>query len=190
MTIDPTFFDIGAGIAAASRGIGSGELVRRRAGDRVMSGPEGVPFRRELCKIAAAAFEADGTGGSAAAHLFRNLADAPVWHASYDRFTDSVTRALSKEGGLLLSGAAAAHDKLGGGVMKNLLAGGALAGTTIGSLAFLLSRNARQSSADSAQLLEKVRAYKQLRRDIEEDMGGDLGGGSPLAGEGGERFDV
>lgn len=65
---------------------------------------------------------------------------------------------------------AAAHDKLGGSVLKTLVSAGILGGTGVGSLAFLLNRKANQSSEDSAQLLEKVRTMNELKREIEEDQ--------------------
>lgn len=154
---------------AARLGIGSDELTRRRAGAAVMDGPEGAPFKREICKIAAAAFEASGDKGNPKAILFSRLAGEDEWHAAYDRFTDPVLRALGKQAGILPA-FAMASDKLGAGTVKNLVAGGVLGGGALGSLAFLLSRNAQQSSAENAMLMEKIRAYKELKRDIEEDM--------------------
>jgi hypothetical protein len=133
-----------------------------------MTTGQAAPFNRELCKIAAAAFETDGDENSTHAILFRNLASTATWSPGYDRFTDCVKRAMAKQA--MLPVVAGLHDKLGGGVVKTLMATGAIGGAGIGSLAFLLSRNAAQSSSESAELLEKVKAFKQLRRDIEEDM--------------------
>ena len=102
--------------------------------------------------------------------MFKNLAQVDQWEPAYNRFTDCVRRALAKQAAPLIPAAIATHDKLGGNMLKTLTAGGALGGAALGSLAFLLSRNAQQSSAENQALLEKIRAYKQLRRDIEEDM--------------------
>ena len=140
-----------------------------------MDSAEAVPFRRELCKIAYAAFETAGEPHCAEAILFSNLSKAAEWHPTFNRFTDAVLRALAKQeitkgAAVLLPAVAAIHDKAGGGMLKTLAAGGALGGAALGSLAFLLSRNAQQSSAENAILLEKVKAYKQLKRDIQEDM--------------------
>jgi hypothetical protein len=176
MTPTDSFFDMGAAMAAASYDIDRDELLRRQARAEVMNSPEAEPFRRELCKIACAAFRTAGEENCTEAILFGNLAKAATWHASYNRFTDSVLRALAKQSDLikqstvLLPAVAALHDKAGGGVLKTLGAAGALGGAALGSLAFLLSRNAQQSSAENAILLEKVKAYKQLKRDIQEDM--------------------
>lgn len=168
--------EFGKGLAAAMFGIDRNEMLRRQAMSDVMSSAEGVPFQRQLCKIAADLFAEMGDPHCPAAVLFRNLEETATWHKSYDRFTDHVRRALA--GGTLLEKkamgilpvAAALHDKAGGGIMKTLAAGGALGGAALGSLAFLLSRNAEQSSAENAILMEKIRAYRKLKNDIEEDM--------------------
>lgn len=162
------FFNFGASIGAAMLGADRDELTRRNSHAKVMSSKAAAPFNRELCKIAAAAFEVDGAANTAPAILFQNLAASEEWSHGYDRFSDCVKRAMSKQA--MLPVVAGLHDKLGGGVVKTLMATGALGGAGIGSLAFLLSRNARQTSSESAELLEKVKAFKQLRRDIEEDM--------------------
>ena len=74
----------------------------------------------------------------------------------------------------MLPAAALLHDNIGGNIFKTLAAGGALTGTALGSLAFLLSRNAEQSSAENAILMEKVKAYRKLKNDIEEDMANEV----------------
>jgi hypothetical protein len=81
------------------------------------------------------------------------------------------------------------HNSLSGNTLKALIATGALGGAGVGSLAFLLSRNAAQTSAENAEILEKVRAFKQLRRDIEEDMSEDELVASALP-KGKERYSV
>ena len=181
------FFEFGVNLEASRLGLDRPTLIRRRAQAEVMDGPEGVPFRRELCKIAAAAFDAAGDSTNPKAILFRNLASSDEWYSTYNRFTDPVLKALSKQAGILLPAAAATHDKMGGGVLKNLIALGVLGGGTAGSLAFLLNRNANQSSAENAQLLEKIRAYKELKRDIEEDMDSS---GAMEVGEEEQRYNV
>lgn len=169
-------YEFGKGLAASMFGIDRAELLKRQAMSDVMSSPEGIPFQRQLCKIAAELFDLAGDSQSPVAILFRNLEKTATWHSSYDRFTDCVRRALSnqeeleKEAMTLLPAVAALHDKAGGGIMKTLAAGGALGGAALGSLAFLLSRNASQSSAENAILMEKIRAYRKLKHDIEEDM--------------------
>jgi hypothetical protein len=169
------FFDMGAALTAARYGLTHDELLYKRAQAQVMDSEEAVPFRRELCKIAYVAFETAGDPHCAEAILFSNLAKEAEWYPAFNRFTDSVLRSLAKqtlakEATMLLPAIAAVHDKAGGGVLKTLAATGALGGAALGSLAFLLSRNAQQSSAENAILLEKVKAYKQLKRDIQEDM--------------------
>jgi hypothetical protein len=175
------YFQLGTRIGAALCDVDPADLPRLMAKEAVMNSPEAAPFHKELCKIAVAAFETAGDPHSAPANLFRQLAMADKWYPSYNRFTDSVRRALAKQAATLLPAVAALHDKAGGGVMKTLTAGGALGGAALGSLAFLLSRNAQQSSSENEALLEKVRAYKKLKRDIEEDMASrgsmDDGGG-------------
>lgn len=169
------FFQLGAVIAAARHDFTRAEWLRKSARAEVMASPDAAPFHRELCKIAYAAFFADDDACRPEAILFDNLSKTAGWNPAYNRFTDCVLRALArseleKRASMLLPAVAALHDKAGGGVMKTLAAGGALGGVALGSLAFLLSRNARQSSAQNAILLEKVKAYKQLKRDILEDM--------------------
>lgn len=189
------FFELGATLAATRRGLTRGELLHKQAHAKVMASAEGVPFRRELCKIAYVAFETAGEPNRAEAVLFRNLSQAEEWYPTYNRFTDSVLRALakqdmSKEAAPLLPVVAAIHDKAGGGGMKTLAAGGALGGAALGSIAFLLSRNANQSSAENAILLEKVKAYNKLKRDIQEDMAHNQVMADDTASRGRPRYDV
>lgn len=173
-------YEFGKGLAASMFGIDRNEMLRRQAMNDVMRSEEGVPFRRQLCKIAYSLFDEMGDSHSPVAILFRNLEKTATWHSSYDRFTDCVARALArqedlqKEAMTLLPAVAALHDKAGGGIMKTLSGFGALGGAALGSLAFLLSRNAEQSSAENAILMEKIRAYRKLKNDIEEDMAGEL----------------
>lgn len=182
------FFEFGANLAAAHCGIDREELQFRKGAAAVMDSPEAAPFNRELCKIAAAAYSVSGAPAHPHAILFRNLAKTEEWHASYNRFTDPIRRGLAKNATALLPAVAALHDKAGGGIMKTLTAGGALGGAALGSLAYLLTRNAQQSSSENAALLEKIRAYKQLRRDIEEDMDSSQAMASTAGKE--ERYDV
>ncbi len=148
-----------------------------------MDSPAAEPFDRQVCKIAAAAFEVDGAGHTVYGILFEKLASTDEWSHGYKPFVDSVKRALAKvarasdaeadaafQKAALLPAAMMLHDNLGGNVLKTLVAAGAIGGAGIGSLGFLLSRNARQSSADNAAVEEKIRTYKLLRKEIEEDM--------------------
>jgi hypothetical protein len=174
-------FAFGQGLAASTFGIGRDEMLRRQGRQRVMDSEEGIPFERQLCKLAADLFEGFGDAHSPVCILFRNLEKTATWHASYRRFTDSVRRALANQdelrkeaGAALLPAAALLHDNIGGNIFKTLTAGGALTGTALGSLAFLLSRNAEQSSAENAILMEKVKAYRKLKNDIEEDMANEV----------------
>lgn len=163
------YFTLGKFIGAALLDKSAADLHQATGSVAVMSSPEAWPFNRALCKVAAAAYAVDGDTTSSRAILFQNLAEADEWSAGYDRFTDSVKRAAAKQA-MVLPLLAATHDKLGGKMLRTLVAAGVLGGAGVGSLGFLLSRNARQSSAENEEILEKVRAYKQLKRDIEEDM--------------------
>jgi hypothetical protein len=145
------------------------ETVKRAAhAHRVMESQEAEPFNRELCKIAAAAFESDNAGHTVGGQLFQKLATADKWYPEFNKFTDSVKCALAKSAAALPA-FLASKDAIGGPT-QSLLALGALGGLGVGSLGFLLSRHASQSSAENAALLEKIKAFKQLRQDIEEDM--------------------
>lgn len=165
------YFQFGARVGAATLGIDSAGLSRMLGAEKVMSSPEAEPFNRELCKIAAAAFEADSAAHTPAGILFQNLAKVDTWHPGYNRFTDCVKRAMAKQA--MLPAVVAANELGGNSLLKTLVAAGVIGGAGVGSLGFLLSRHANQTSAENAALLEKVRAYRQLRRDIEEDMQSD-----------------
>ena len=184
------FFEFGAILAASRRDISREELQFRKGAAAVMDSPEAAPFHRELCKIATAAYSTAGEPAHPHAILFRNLSQAEDWYPEYRRFTDPIRRGLAKNATSLLPAVAALHDKAGGGIMKTLTAGGALGGAALGSLAFLLTRNAQQSSAENTALLEKVKAYKQLKRDIEEDMNSTEAMATAKAPARGGRYDV
>jgi hypothetical protein len=167
-------FEYGMMIGAAEREVSPSLVTAMSARDRVMSSKEAVPFNRELCKIAATAFELDGDPAHPAGILFSNLAKTDVWHSSYNEFSDMVKKAMAKNDYFSKSAmfpmAIAAHSGIGNNLLRTLTAAGVIGGAGVGALGYIMSRNARQSSAESRQLLEKIRAYKQLRRDIEEDM--------------------
>lgn len=157
----------GEAVAAAAAGIPADTLRMAKHAHAVMESQEAVPFNREICKIAAAAYEASGESNAPAAILFRNLAAAETWYPQFNQFSDSVKRAMAKQAMLPLVSSTSENV---GSPLRSLMALGALGGAGVGSLAFLLSRNASQSSAENADLLERVRAYKQLKKEIEEDM--------------------
>lgn len=182
-----TYYKFGQRLGAAISGVDRDALDYCVGQEKVMSSASAEPFNRELCKIATAAYQADGAESEPAAILFRNLSTIPTWNPGYNRFTDCVKRSLSKSAMMSLAGGV--HNSLGGNTLKALIATGALGGAGVGSLAFLLSRNAAQTSAENAEILEKVRAFKQLRRDIEEDMAGDEQIAAALP-KGKERYSV
>ena len=180
---DP-FFKLGTALGFVVNERDTADVQASVSQAAIMQSVEAAPFNRELCKIAAAAFDASGTGNSPEALLFKNLATTPEWSTGYNAFTDCVKRALAKQAGAVPL-MALAHDKVGGRMMKNVMTAGVLGGGTLGALAFLLARNAKQSSASNEQMLEKIRAYKELSRDIREDMGNEK-----IMEQGGEVYDV
>lgn len=163
------YFNFGSQMAAALGGVNREELNTRKGQEGVMSAKDAIPFNRQLCKIAAAAYTTDGDPTAPAAILFQNLSNVDSWHTGFNVFSDCVKRSLAKQA-MLLPVMGGAHSSLGSDTLKTLVATGALGGATVGSLAFMLGRNASQTSAENAALLEKVRAFKQLRRDIDEDL--------------------
>lgn len=173
-------FDFGSSLVLANRGASRSEYNRCQGMiERLRADADG-DFHREVCKIAAAAYEADGLSNSVPFHLFTKLAAVKSWHPEFNRFTMPVLSAFKRfadrELDLRKSANAVAAlpfvaERAGvPNVVKLLLGLGAIGGIGGGSLGFLLSRDARESSAENNALTEKTRAYKQLRRDIEEDL--------------------
>lgn len=178
------FFNLGSKLVLANTKQ-SADVFNHSQGlvDRLRQ-PDSGAFHREVAKIAAAAYLADDMQSSMQYHLFEKLASAKEWHVSYQRFTMPVLSALAKfanrqdadlekraaavagvGAGAVLSGVESMHP-----LAKILLGLGTITGVGAGSLGFLLSRDARESSAENNAITEKTRAYKQLRRDIEEDL--------------------
>lgn len=179
MTHSP-FFKLGARLVLANRDVSQIEFRTLQGMNEKLDAAEGDIFQREVCKIAAAAYEADGLEGSVPCQLFRKLASSDRWCEAYNRFSGPVITALgrfaeceaelSKQAGAVAALPFAA-DKVGlPGVVKMLLGLGLVGGVGAGSLGFLLSRDARESSSANNEITEKTRAYKQLRRDIDEDL--------------------
>ena len=163
-------FDFGKLIGGADAELDRSAINHLEGYTATIDSPAGEGVKRDMCKLAAMAFEMDGAEKSAHAILFRNLAETPEWFPEFDRFTDCVASAIAKQASPLVPAAAmAANDKVGGLVAK-LLALGTLGGIGAGGLGFLMARDSRQTSAENSAILEKVRAYRQLRRDLEEDM--------------------
>lgn len=156
----------GAYVAAGCQNVTPSELRVLAATNESLSSQA---YGRELCKVASAIYEDLGAGQSVVGVLMRNLSEAETWHPELDKFADCVASALSKSA-TVLPAAAMAASGVAGPLLRTLLAAGAITGTAAGSLGFLLSRDARQTSDENAELLEKVRAYNQIRRDIEEDI--------------------
>lgn len=181
------FTQFGKQAGAAMLGHSQEDLLRAESSASVMDSPSSEPFDRQIFKIAATAYEVDGASKTTLGLLFEKLASDARWSLGYKPFADCVKRAMAKCDALvtfqanaqaeqafqksaLLPAVAVLHDQLGGGMLRAGLGLGALAGAGLGSLGFLLSRNARQSSADNAAVMEKIRTYKLLRKEIEEDM--------------------
>lgn len=165
-------FKFGVQLGYTVSGHESSEVTTDMAKEAMMQTPEAHAFNQELCKIAAAAFAEAGESHSVEGILFHNLANVDTWDSGYNRFSDSVKRSLSKSSSFLpAAGAGAVAAASDGGIIKTTLGLGALGGGVLGSLAFILSRNARQTSSENAELLQKIKAYKELSRDIREDMG-------------------
>lgn len=178
------YHSYGQHLARAIHGVPSAEYTSMVAQDRVLRSAEGEPFQREICKIASAIFIETGGGNTVAGKLFEKLASADTpWCPEFSRFTDPVLTAIgrwSADEGIAereKSATAAAmlpiiaSERSGvPSALKMLVGLGAIGGAGAGSVAFMLGRSARQSSAESQQLLEKARAYKKLRREVEEDL--------------------
>lgn len=142
-------------------------LAKRAADDADI--PQKRQFETDLCKFAADVFDTVDPG-SMEASLFRRASQ--TWSPGCPKLAEHVSVALyrTKQATTLLPVLAATHDKLGGKLLRTLVAAGVLGGAGVGSLGFLLSRNARQSSAENEGTLEKARVYRQLANDIREDM--------------------
>jgi hypothetical protein len=178
------YHSYGQNLARAIHGVSQPDYVSMVAQDGVLRSGEGEPFQRELCKIAAAIYAETGGGKTVAGKLFEKLASADTpWCPQFSRFTDPVLTAIGRwsvdestdEREKSASAAAllpiVASDRSGVPAALKLLVGlGAIGGAGAGSVAFMLGRSARQSSAESQQLLEKARAYKKLRREVDEDL--------------------
>lgn len=173
-------FDFGSNLVLANRGVERSDFNRSQGLLDGLRADEAGVFHREVCKIAAAAYAEDDMGNSMQYHLFTKLAAMPTWHPELNRFTMPVLSAFQRfaerEIAMRKSASAVAAlpfvaDKVGvPGFVKLLLGIGAIGGAGAGSLGFLLSRDASESSAENNAITEKTRAYKQLRRDIEEDL--------------------
>lgn len=177
-------FEFGMRLASAGAGVSRDEMLMTIGEESAFREEHAATYKRELCKMAVAAFQAGDAGDSVEAHLFDNLSKQAYWSPAYDRFTACVLRAMArvdaeedatahqdmdKSAFPIIAGAL--HEKSGiPSMLKTLLSVGAVGGVSTGALAFLLNRNARQSSADSNKILQRVRTYNQLRKEIEEDM--------------------
>lgn len=136
---------------------------------------ESEQYGRSWASVACHIFD-EGQVKSAASCLYQQLRDVPEWHPEFDRFIRPVVRACAQQGmqkSAVFGAVKGALGKLLGAtpaaVSTALLAAGA-AGAAGGGLAHVVHRQARQDSVDNAQLEEKIRAYRQAARDIEEDL--------------------
>ncbi len=180
MTTHAALFNIGSAMTLANRKVSVDDYNYRQGMVETLRQANSGDFHREVCKIAAAAYEADGLEGCMQWQLFTKLASSLTWTDAYNRFTMPVLSAIGRfaerEAELIKNANAIAAlpivaDKVGlPSALKFLLGIGAIGGVGAGSLGFLLSRDARESSAENNMLTEKARVYKQLRRDIEEDL--------------------
>lgn len=157
-------YEFAKNVAAAWIGVGEEQLNKSAGLNEALQ--ESEVYRGEIFKIAHAAFEGSNRPGE---YLFEKLANN-AGDEGADVFFDVVLSALGRMEKKAFPVIAAAHDKLGGSVLRTLVSAGVLGGAGVGSLAFLLNRNATQGSAESAQMLEKIRTFNELRREIEEDQ--------------------
>jgi hypothetical protein len=185
-TPEQIFRESGRRLAAALSGCSAPEYHALRGYQNARDRGDLEPVSRALCKFAAEVFSEQGAALTVPGLLYSRLADESLpWSHGYEPFAETVSRALtkvanddygddayelSKFASILPAAVLTAHDSLGGNVLKTLLAAGALGGIGAGSLSFILNRNADQTSAENASLLEKAITYKKLRREIEEDL--------------------
>lgn len=185
-TPDQIFRESGRRLAAALSGCSAPEYHAIRGYQHARERGDLEPVSRALCKFAADVFADQGAAHTVPGLLYSRLADDSLpWSHGYEPFVETVSRALtkvandecgddayelSKFASVLPATVLAAHESLGGNVLKTLLAAGALGGMGAGSLSFILNRNAEQTSAENATILEKAITYKKLRREIEEDL--------------------
>lgn len=171
-----TYFDLGEALALADSDLDPAEFRIMKSAHACLHQPRAAEFHRQVAKIAAAAYEACGEARTPEGILFEKLAHEQHWHPGYYRITDCVLRALGrveKSAGLagLLPGVLANTGvDTGIGIGRGVMGGSAAVGGLGGALAFLLMRDARQTSVQNQDLLEKTRAYRRVRKEIGEDM--------------------
>lgn len=193
------FFNLGKRMALVRRGVSQTEFRKQQGMVEKLASADGDVYQRELCRIAAAAYEVDGLAYSVPGRLYDRLSKSARWCEAYNRFSDPVAKALGRlaqreeetiKRANVMAALPFAADKVGvPGVVKLLLGLGAVGGVGAGSLGFLLSRDARESSAENNAITEKTRAYKQLRRDIDEDLAVSGALDEPAAA-GGSRYNL
>jgi hypothetical protein len=185
-TTDQIFRESGRRLAAAISGCSAPEYHAMRGYQHARERGDLEPVSRALCKFAADIFAERGAASTVPGLLYSRLSDESLpWSHGYEPFAETVSRALtkvandqcgedayelSKLASVLPATVLAAHESLGGNLLKTLLAAGALSGVGAGSLSFVLNRSADQTSAANAALLEKAITYKKLQLEIEEDL--------------------
>lgn len=183
----------GEDLALAAAGVGRSEFTVKRAAVEGLSDGTNEGYgsvQRLVCRYAAAAFAGAGHTVSPHRQIFMKLASCRPWSPSFDPYSDAVLAAVGRVHGeiremeagaaksaLVKAASAALLPSVMGGmarltpdVLKLLLTGGAVAGITGGSLAWMGNRGVREDDAELEAMKARIGYYDKVRREIEEEM--------------------
>lgn len=184
-------FILGMKLAAAAKGISSDDLLQKKAYVETVSNPrvEGYgSIQRLVCKYAAEAYAESGKMDNFSYHVFEKLASARPWWPELDPYYEAAVTAIGRVHSQLGKEAAEKHNdtmlkeaamfrnlaggigKVSPGLMKAVLAGGALTGTIGGSLSWMANRGVSQDASKIEAMKAKIKYYNQLSSEIENEL--------------------
>lgn len=193
---DNNFFNLGVKLASVSLGRKPEDLVAVSAlvetVDNVKESNYGY-LQKFICKAAADCFAEIGRMDELEYHIYEKLASTPNWFPELDAFSDAAFVAFGK---IALEHENAVKEATADGVVKNsnvllgsvskLLGGvakatpeviatmagaGAIGGSALGGLYWLLNRHGLEDEADAEAMKAKIDYYNKVTNEIKSQLG-------------------
>lgn len=190
-TMESSYYNLGLAIGAAAHGVSTEEVMFKKASVDHIEDHRQTSYgsvQRLICKYAAEAYKESGQMEKFAYHVFDKLAVARPWWPEYDDYYSAAMQAIGSVHTTIRKEAAEVHQddvlksagvitnvaggvgKVTPGVLKSMLAGGAVAGVLGGSLGWLANRGVQQDEPKLEAMKNRINYYNQLTEEIESEL--------------------
>jgi len=191
--MESQYYKLGMAVAAATRGESADDVLLKKAHVDKLSDHKEYGYgavQRLVCKYAAEAYKECGKMDQFSYHMFNKMASTRNWWPELELYSDVALAALGKVHGEirkeaadaeidavfekqalnLFTNLAAGVGRISPGVLKLMLATGALSGMTGGAAAWMANRGVHQDIPKIEAMKSKINYYNQLTDEIESEL--------------------